>query len=144
MLRVRNWDTWQSYRKDGGQPPWIKLHRCLIRDDDWIDLTDTQRGQLVSMWMLAADHGGVIPYDSKKVKKLLYLSENVDLEFFLELGFFEVVHGDATLTPPRRHPDATMTNQRREEAEAEAEADLSGQEDLGSTYLSGSWGQRHD
>ena len=54
-----NWDKWQTYRKDRGQPPWIKIHRRLMRNPEWVSLTDAERGQLVSMWLLAADHDGV-------------------------------------------------------------------------------------
>ncbi|KKL61244.1 hypothetical protein LCGC14_2197270, partial [marine sediment metagenome] len=58
-LRIRNWDKWQSYRRDRGQPPWIKVHRSLMRDMNWVSLSDAQRGQLVAIWMLAADQDGV-------------------------------------------------------------------------------------
>ena len=59
-LTVTNWNRWQSYRSDRGQPPWIKVHRTILRNPEWTMLTDAQRGQLVQIWILAADKGGRI------------------------------------------------------------------------------------
>ena len=57
-MRVKDWERWQTYRKDRGRPPWIKLHREVLRNPQWVMLTDAQRGQLVSLWILAADRDG--------------------------------------------------------------------------------------
>ena len=64
-FKIKNWDKWQTYRKDRGQPPWIKLHRCIMRDPEWVLLSDAERGQLISLWLLAADRGGEIQIESK-------------------------------------------------------------------------------
>ena len=69
-LKIRNWERWQSYRADRGQPPWIKLHRNIMRNPDWVGLTDAQRGQLVAIWLLAADRDGVILASPQMLKKL--------------------------------------------------------------------------
>jgi len=105
-LKIRNWDRWQSYRSDRGQPPWIKIHRCLLRDANWVSLGCQQRGQLVAMWMLAADKNGKIPADPALIQKLCYMDSTPDLIFFCEQGFIE---GDAKATPKRRQPDRTDT-----------------------------------
>jgi hypothetical protein len=107
-LQVHDWDIWQSYRRDRGQPPWIKIHRRLMRDHKWIGLTDAQRGQLVNIWLLAADDDGRIPDDPGMVRKLCYLEAEPDLKLFIEKGFL-----DATLTPSRRQDDADVTHQNR-------------------------------
>ena len=99
------------------------MHRILLRNPEWIELTDAQRGQLISMWMLAAENGGVIVTPdrrqadatissvSKFLKRILFLSEDVHLQVFLDLGFIEKWRqADATLTPSRRHVDATEEN----------------------------------
>lgn len=31
VLHVHDWDEHQSYRRDRGQPPWIKVHRANQR-----------------------------------------------------------------------------------------------------------------
>ena len=89
MLKIRNWSRWQSYPKGRGQPPWIKLHRKVMRDPNWVELTDAQRGQLVAIWLLAADHDGDIPSSSCTIQKLCYLDSEPDLQVFVDKGFIE-------------------------------------------------------
>lgn len=111
MIRIRNWQKWQSYRSDRGQPPWIKVHRRLAQDPSWVQLTDAQRGQLVCMWILAADRDGELTSDRRLLARMCFLDSEPDLEVFARLGFIEL---DASVTSPRRQHD-------RPEAEAEAE-----------------------
>ena len=89
QLKIRNWDKWQSYRKDRGQPPWIKIHRCVMRNPEWVSLTDAERGQLVSMWLLAADANGVVPATPETIKRLCYMDTAPDIEKYKRLGFLE-------------------------------------------------------
>ena len=117
-LRIRNWDKWQSYRRDRGQPPWIKIQRALIRDPDWVALSDAQRGQLVAIWILAADRDGVIPASPQLLKKLCYMDTDPPIQLFMDHGFIE---RDANVTPIRRQADAP-------EAEAEAETEAEGED----------------
>ena len=114
-LQVHDWREWQSYRKDRGQPPWIKVHRCLMRDHKWVALTDTQRGHLISIWILAADNDGSIPDNPTLVKKLCYLEETPDLDFFVNQGLLD---RDANVTSQWRQHDHPET-----EAETEAETE---------------------
>lgn len=111
-LKIRNWNTWQTYRKDRGQPPWIKLHRCVMRDPEWVLLSDAQRGQLVAMWLLAADRDGVIPALPLVLQKICFMSSEPELKLFMELGFIE---DDDSLTSSGCQPDVNMTHQSREE-----------------------------
>lgn len=115
-LKIRNWDKWQSYRSDRGQPPWIKIHREVMRNPDWVALTDAQRGQLVSIWLLAADHNGVIPASPEIIMKLCYMEKLPNLKLFMDYGFIE---HDANTTPTRRQHDQPDT-----EAETETETDI--------------------
>lgn len=115
ILQVRNWSKHQSWRSDRGQPPWIKIYRALLRDVDWISLSDAQRGQLVSIWMLAADRNGEVPNDPKIIRKLCQLDDEPDLEALQNAGFLL----DASLTPTWRHDDANVTTQSRVEEKRE-------------------------
>lgn len=116
-FRVRNWEKWQSYRRDRGQPPWIKVHREVMRNPDWVSMTDAQRGQLVSLWLLAADKDGKLPACPRIIKKLCYMDEEPDLQLFVSLGFIEGgPQGDDAVTSTRRQGDQPET-----EAEAETE-----------------------
>ena len=129
-LTIRNWDKWQTYRKDRQQPPWIKLHRELMRNAEWVSLSDAQRGQLIAIWMLAADRNGQIPDDPALIQKLCFMSGPPDLKHLMAHGFI-----DASVTPRRRHRDARPTpdrrqgdalEEKREEAEVEAEENKKG------------------
>jgi len=88
-LKIANWAKWQSYRSDRGQPPWIKIHRRLMRKIEWVGLSDAERGQLVAMWLLAADHDGVIPTSPDMIQKLCFMSEPPNINKFTDLGFIE-------------------------------------------------------
>jgi len=79
-------------------------------------LTDAQRGQLVAIWVLAADKDGVIPASRAMVKKLCYMDTEPDLQMFMDIGFIE---HDAEVASTRRHGDRPEA-----EAEAETEADI--------------------
>jgi len=92
-----------------------------MRNSDWVALSDAQRGQLVSIWLLAADKKGKIPNDPLIIKKLCYMDTVPDLNLFIEHGFIEV---DANVTPERRQDDANVTHQSREEESREEEKKL--------------------
>lgn len=88
-LYIHDWRQWQSYRSDRGQPPWIKVHRSLMRDHKWVALSDEQKGHLISMWILAADNDGWIPDNANLVQKLCYLESQPDLEYFIDQGLID-------------------------------------------------------
>lgn len=90
-MRVRNWDKHQCYRKDRGQPPWIKLHRILRKNWKWVSLSDAERGQLTSIWLLAADNDGELPDDPEEIRRVCKMSDSLDLNRFVEL---ELLEGD--------------------------------------------------
>lgn len=113
-IQITNWDKWQTYRKDRGQPPWIKVHRRLLRNEEWVDLTDSERGQLVAMWLLAADHDGLIPASPQKIQKLCFMTEPPNLNKFISLGF---------MTSDGSHIDVNMTSNGSQDGAPKAEAD---------------------
>lgn len=95
-MKIHGWDKWQSYRSDRGQPPWIKVHRCLMRNEEWVTLTDSQRGQLIAIWLLAADNNGQIPNNPRMIEKLCFMTDEFNLEFFINQGYID---DDANMTP---------------------------------------------
>lgn len=107
QLRVHNWDKWQTYRRDRGQPPWIKVHREVSRHFDWLCLSDAQRGQLLAIWILAADRDGMVPADPKILQRVCGMSSEPDVNMMIDKGFLDV-------TPQRRQLDATVTPGRRQ------------------------------
>jgi len=120
-LTIHNWDKWQSYRKDRGQPPWIKIHRECMRHIGWVTLTDSQRGQLVAIWLLAADHNGVIPASPRAIQKLCHLDTEPDLNLFIEHGFIDAPQDGVKVASICCQDDAP--EKRREETETETETE---------------------
>ena len=110
-MRVTNWEKWQTYRKDRGTPPWIKVHRNLNSNPEWAMLTDAEKGQLVCIWLVAADRDGAIPDDPRILRKIAMLDEIPDLNKFKDLGFLESdgCQRDAKVTPSERQSDAPET-----------------------------------
>jgi len=88
-LKIKNWDKWQTYRRDRGQPPWIKVHRRILRNPEFISMTDAERGQLLVMWLLAADKDGVIPASPDLLQKLCFMTDAPNLNKFTDLQFIE-------------------------------------------------------
>lgn len=113
-MKVRNWDKWQTFRKDRGTPPWIKVYRNLMSNEQWVSLTDAEKGQLISIWMLAADKGGVIPDNPIVIQRMAMLENPPNLNKFIELKFLS---GKMTTTcqPDGNHMVTSVTHQSREE-----------------------------
>jgi len=109
--KVHDWDVWQSYRKDRGTPPWIKVHRCLLSCAKWASLTDAEKGQLVSLWLIAADNAGMIPHDTRVLRKVCMLDEEPNIRKFIELGLLEELcqPHDANMTPTCQQYDTPET-----------------------------------
>ena len=139
-LSISGWEKWQTYRTDRGQPPWIKIYRDLLRNWEWMCLTDCQRGQLVAIWLLAGDRGGVIPASSEVVQRMCSMTDPIDLNLFIELGFIDQPDKplDASVTPYGCQRDATVTNQSRLETETETENKKTCIKSSGKEYANGS------
>jgi hypothetical protein len=87
-----------------------------MSNSDWVSLSDAEKGQLVSMWIVAADKGGRLPDEPAMIRKMCLLDGTPDINKFKRLGFI-----DAKRMPRRRQPDAPETEA---ETEAEEETDL--------------------
>ena len=117
-MKVHGWARWQTYRRDRSSPPWIKVHRRIFSDPCWARLTDAQKGQLVSLWVLAADRDGILDDDPRVLRRMAGLDE-LDLDTLTHLGFLES-NGP---TPSRRQYDANLTPSRRQHVAPEAETE---------------------
>jgi len=60
-----------------------------MRNVEWVSLTDSERGQLVAMWLLAADHSGVIPASPEIIQKICFMTEPPNINKFIDLGFID-------------------------------------------------------
>ena len=97
-MKISKWDQWQTFRKDRGTPPWIKVYRNLLSNEEWVELSDEEKGQLVSIWLLAADKGGEIPDSPKTIQRMAMLDKPPKLNKFIELGFLESNDSQVTTT----------------------------------------------
>ena len=61
-LRVKNWPEFQHYKHR--RPPWIKLHKIILDDLDFMRLPDASKALAMLCWLLASESDdGSIPYD---------------------------------------------------------------------------------
>jgi len=51
-LRVKNWEKFQHYKKRN--PPWIKLHRSLMTDSDFLSMPEVAQYELIRIWLVAS------------------------------------------------------------------------------------------
>lgn len=119
-MKISGWDKWQTYRSDRGAPPWIKVHRSLMTNAGWAELTDAEKGQLVSMWVVAADKSGEVPDAPSVLRKVCMLDEEPNINKFIELGFIEPLQsqGDVSVTSAWRQcdePDQSRVEESRVE-----------------------------
>ena len=84
-LRVNNWETFQHYKDRN--PPWIKLHRDLLRDYEFICLQDASKMQLMLIWLLASQMDNKIPADPLFIQSQLGLKEAINLKELIDKGF---------------------------------------------------------
>jgi len=116
MLKISGWEKWQTYRKDRGTPPWVKVYRNLLSNAEWAELTDAEKGQLVSIWLVAADKQGLIPKSPRVIRKICLLDEEPNINKFIELGFM------ATACQPSDNQMVTI-NDKSDAPETETETE---------------------
>ena len=85
---IPNWDKFQHYTDR--DPPWIKLYTELNSNDDWCDLSDAERGLLVTIWIEYARSRGTLKV-SRVPKKIGQASRVRQLERLNHAGFIEFV-----------------------------------------------------
>ena len=114
-LIPKNWNEFQHYKDRC--PPWIKLHRDLLNDRDFMRLPLASKAIAPLLWLLASeDKSGKFNADIEELEFRLRMSESdikKGLNALIDNGFF--IDADTMLAPCLQ--DATP------EAEAEAETD---------------------
>ena len=113
-----------------------------MRNPDWIDLTDAEKGQLVSLWLLAADNNGVIVTPTRRqddanmasvakyLRKVCFFSEDPHLQTLIDHGFIkDWRQGDVKVASTRRQGDA-LEKRREEKSREEESREEESREDL--------------
>lgn len=65
-----------------------------MRNAKWVALTDAERGQIVSMWLLAADDNGSLPFSAELIQKICYMDNPPDLNKFIKLEFLSEIESE--------------------------------------------------
>jgi len=118
-LRVKNWTDFQHYKDRN--PPWIKLHRDLLRDYDFICLQDASKMQLMLIWLLASQLDNKIPADADYIKAQIGVSQDIDLKELIDKGFLV---DDSNTLAECKQVAIVETETYNQEAEKETETDL--------------------
>lgn len=84
-LRVKNWESFQHYKDRS--PPWIKLHRDLLRDYHFLCLQDASKMQLMLIWLLASQLDNKIPADPEYIKAQIGIKGELNLKELIDNGF---------------------------------------------------------
>jgi len=82
-LKIKNWEKFQHYKHRS--PPWIKLHVSTLNDIGFMSLSDSNKGILVQLWILASENGGELPDDHTELCFRLRKT-SVDLKPFIDSG----------------------------------------------------------
>ena len=84
---VPHWNRFQHYTDRN--PPWIKAYTELLHNDDWLALTDAQRGVLLTIWLEYAASSGVAKV-SKIARSVLSKNLQRNLEALNHAGFIQL------------------------------------------------------
>lgn len=119
-LRVKNWEKFQHYKKR--DPPWIKLHRSILSDPDFVSMPESAQYELVRVWLLASSRQGVVSSRQDLVRKMSGLRRLRYWKLFIKRGFlFE----DASILQAHCKQDAIAEREAyKEEGETETEKDV--------------------
>ena len=64
--RVKNWEKFQHYKDRN--PPWIRMHKSLLDNQEFHELTPFSSKLLMFLWLLASENvNGYIPLDEKRI-----------------------------------------------------------------------------
>jgi hypothetical protein len=98
-VKIKNWKQFQHYKKR--RPPWIKLHRELLDDNDFQCLPVASRALAPCIWLLASEYqDGEVPYDLPKLSWRLRQSvEEIfqGLQPLISQGFIELSDSEVEL-----------------------------------------------
>ena len=53
-MKIKNWGKFQRFKSR--RPPWIRLYRDLLDDDEWFHLSPAMSKILIGLWLLASEH----------------------------------------------------------------------------------------
>ena len=87
-LTIKNWNQFQQYKDR--DPKWIKLHRDILNDYDFDQLTEVQQNHLMKIWLLVSKLDNKIPNDSIWIARQIGAKSKVDIKQLVTSGFIVV------------------------------------------------------
>ena len=119
QLQPKNWDVFQHYKDRC--PPWIKLHRDLLNNRDYICLPLASKALAPLLWLLASESkDGVFDASTEELVFRLRMTESEVIDGvkpLIDKGFFVIASGVLA----ERKQVAIPEREREREGETETE-----------------------
>ena len=118
-MRIKDWPKFQHFKDR--RPPWIKLYRDLLEDDQWYELPAASAKILISLWLLASEDEtkhGLLP-SVKKTAFRLRITEKALLSACSELAHWLIQDDITTISPPRQLGSSETETETETEGEGE-------------------------
>lgn len=124
-LTPKNWSSFQHYKQR--TPPWIKLHRTLLDDYEFIMLPVASRALAPLLWLLASEyHNGIIDGPPEKIAFRVHMSVGElqeALKPLIDAGFFTLASGMLAPCKQEVHLETEGETERETEKRADARGD---------------------
>lgn len=124
-LRPKSWEKFQHYKDRC--PPWIKLHRDLLNNREFMSLQLASKGLAPLLWLLASETpDGIFDASHEELEFRLRISTKeiaAGIKPLISNGFFEVVEDDASAMLADCPHDAIPEREREVEREVEGETE---------------------
>lgn len=124
-MRPKNWDKFQHYKDR--LPPWIKLHREILNDREFMRLPIASKAIAPLMWLLASEHeNGEFDGSLENLEFRLHIPEKElkpALKALIEKGFF--VDASKPIAPRKQAAIPETETEGEVEGEKEGETEKS-------------------
>jgi hypothetical protein len=101
FLSIKNWEKYQANHKQNF--PWIKLHRALLGDRNFLRLPVTCRYLYIGLLLLASESNNKVYNDATWLGQRLYIDPTlIDLRPLYREGFLNTSNLSRTLLEERR------------------------------------------
>ncbi len=122
MLIIRNWSSFQSYKDRN--PPWLRLHKNLLDNYEFHQMSANARALLPMLWLLASDDSdpksGMIRIGYEAITFRLRMSTK---DF--QSGLRECIKAEFIIEEKQQVTDLSRNCHSETETETETETDIS-------------------
>ena len=123
QLKPKNWDVFQHYKDRC--PPWIKLHRDLLNNRDYICLPLASKALAPLLWLLASESkDGVFDASTEELVFRLRMTESEVIDGvkpLIDKGFFVIASGVLAERKQVAIPERETERERETETETKRE-----------------------